>query len=142
MQRRKFSREFKLEAVRLVTDRGVAVGAGGPAIWISMRMCYANGFGTGRAVIRSTPFPGHGQMKPEQQGDRSRLRKVVAKLKAERDILKKGRSLLREGSDMRFAFIARHRSIWPVAWLCSALDVSRSGFHAWLNRSPSTRSRL
>lgn len=42
---------------------------------------------------------------------------------------------------MRFAFIARHRNIWPVAWLCSALDVSRSGFHAWLNRSPSARSR-
>ena len=42
---------------------------------------------------------------------------------------------------MRFAFIARHRTIWPVAWLCDALDVSRSGFHAWLNRSPSARSR-
>jgi len=42
---------------------------------------------------------------------------------------------------MRFAFIAKHRSIWPVAWLCAALDVSRSGFHAWLNRSPSARSR-
>jgi len=42
---------------------------------------------------------------------------------------------------MRFAFIARHRGIWPVAWLCDALDVSRSGFHAWLNRSPSARSR-
>ena len=42
---------------------------------------------------------------------------------------------------MRFAFIAKHRSIWPVAWLCEALDVSRSGFHAWLNRSPSKRVR-
>jgi putative transposase len=42
---------------------------------------------------------------------------------------------------MRFAFIAKHRSIWPVAWLCSALDVSRSGFHAWLNRAPSKRAR-
>jgi putative transposase len=42
---------------------------------------------------------------------------------------------------MRFAFIARHRSIWPVAWLCDALDVSRSGFHAWLTRSPSQRSQ-
>jgi len=49
--------------------------------------------------------------------------------------------LLREGSDMRFAFITRHRNIWPVAWLRDALDVSRSGFHAWLNRSPSARSR-
>jgi putative transposase len=41
---------------------------------------------------------------------------------------------------MRFAFVAKHRSIWPVAWLCEALDVSRSGIHAWLNRSPSKRT--
>jgi putative transposase len=42
---------------------------------------------------------------------------------------------------MKFAFIAKHRNIWPVAWLCDALDVSRSGFHAWLNRRPSTRAQ-
>lgn len=42
---------------------------------------------------------------------------------------------------MRFAFVAKHRSIWPVAWLCEVLDVSRSGFHAWLIRSPSKRTR-
>jgi putative transposase len=42
---------------------------------------------------------------------------------------------------MKFAFIVKHRNIWPVAWLCDAMDVSRSGFHAWLNRSPSDRSR-
>lgn len=42
---------------------------------------------------------------------------------------------------MRFAFIAKHRGIWPVAWLCEALDVSRSGFHARLNRRPSAPSR-
>ena len=41
---------------------------------------------------------------------------------------------------MRFAFIAKHRNIWPVAWLCKALDVSRSGFHDWLNRSPAKRT--
>jgi HTH-like domain len=40
---------------------------------------------------------------------------------------------------MRFAFIAKHRSVWPVSWLCEALDVSRSGFHAWLHRGPSAR---
>src|SRR5258707_5882453 len=42
---------------------------------------------------------------------------------------------------MKFVFIAKHRTIWLVAWLCDALGVSRSGFHAWLNRSPSARSR-
>ncbi len=29
---------------------------------------------------------------------------------------------------MRFAFVAKYRNIWPVAWLCEALDVSRLGF--------------
>lgn len=42
---------------------------------------------------------------------------------------------------MKFAFVAKHRSIWPVSWLCKALDVSRSGYHAWLNRGPSKRNR-
>jgi putative transposase len=33
---------------------------------------------------------------------------------------------------MRFAFIAKHRHIWPVSWLCDVLEVTRSCFHAWL----------
>jgi len=41
---------------------------------------------------------------------------------------------------MKFGFIAKHRSVWPVAWLCEALGVSRSGFHAWLHRGPSART--
>ena len=42
---------------------------------------------------------------------------------------------------MKFGFVAKHRGIWPVRWLCGALGVSRSGFHAWLFRSPSARAR-
>ena len=43
---------------------------------------------------------------------------------------------------MKFAFIAKHRSIWPVAWQCEALGVSRSGFHAWLTRCRSERALI
>ena len=42
---------------------------------------------------------------------------------------------------MKFGFIAKHRGVWPVTWLCEALGVSRSGFHAWLGRAPSARAR-
>ena len=41
---------------------------------------------------------------------------------------------------MRFAFIAKHRGIWPAAWLCGALGVSRGGFEAWLTRPRSDRA--
>jgi transposase len=84
--RRTFSREFKLEAVRLVNERGVAVTQA------------ARDLGLHENVLRKwvrelvadpqQAFPGQGQMKPEQ-AEIERLKKEVAKLKMERDILKK-----------------------------------------------------
>jgi putative transposase len=41
---------------------------------------------------------------------------------------------------VKFGFIAKHRNVWPAAWLCEALGVSRSGFHAWFNRGRCARS--
>ncbi len=40
---------------------------------------------------------------------------------------------------MKFGFVAKHRGVWPVRWLCEALGVSRSGFQAWLARPRSAR---
>ena len=86
MQRRRFSREFKLEAVRLVKDRGVAVAQAARDLAVHENVL--------RKWIREAKtdpqhaFPGHGQMKPEQL-EIDRLRREVAKLRAERDILKK-----------------------------------------------------
>ena len=42
---------------------------------------------------------------------------------------------------MKFAFVAKYRSVWPISWLCQTLDVSKSGFYGWLNHTPSLHSR-
>ena len=87
MERRKFSREFKLEAVNLVSERGVSVTQAACDLDINHNML--------RRWLKELgadpkhAFPGLGQMKPEQL-EIDRLRKEVARLKAERDILKKG----------------------------------------------------
>ena len=86
MERRKFTREFKLEAVKLIKERGVSY------------MQAAQDLGVHQSVLRTwvkgfeadpqQSFTGHGQMKPEQL-EIAQLKREVIKLKAERDILKK-----------------------------------------------------
>ena len=86
MERRRFTREFKLEAVKLIKERGVSY------------VQTSRDLGVHQSVLRNWvkafaddpqhAFPGHGQMKPEQ-AEIARLKREVAKLKAERDILKK-----------------------------------------------------
>jgi putative transposase len=41
---------------------------------------------------------------------------------------------------MKFAFVAKHRAIWPVVLLGKALDVLTPGFHDWVNRAPAKRT--
>lgn len=86
MTRRQFSREFKREAVHLVVDRGVSFAQA------------ARDLDVHQTVLRrwvqqyrdrpDTAFPGRGQLAPADDEVR-RLRREVARLKAERDILKK-----------------------------------------------------
>lgn len=40
----------------------------------------------------------------------------------------------------RYAVINELRRQYPVRLLCRVLEVSQSGFHAWLTREPSARS--
>ena len=86
MERRKYFREFKLEAVKPIKERGVSVTRA------------SQDLGVHGTVLRNwvkalsedpeQTFPGHGQMKSDQ-AEIARLKREVTKLKAERDILKK-----------------------------------------------------
>jgi transposase len=84
--RRTFSREYKLEAVKLIRERGVSVAQAARDLDV-----HENVLRTWVKEFAADPvgaFPGQGNLKPEQQ-EIERLRREVAKLKAERDILKK-----------------------------------------------------
>jgi transposase len=86
MRRRKFTREFKVEAVRLIKDRGVS--AAQAARDLDVHENVLRKWVKELATDPGQAFPGNGQMKPEQI-EIDRLRREVTKLKAERDILKK-----------------------------------------------------
>jgi transposase len=85
MQRRKFSREFKVEAVKLVRERGVSVAQAGRDLGVHENVLRKWVKELGSDPVQA--FPGHGQM--TEQLEIERLRREVNKLKAERDILKK-----------------------------------------------------
>lgn len=84
--RRKFSREFKLEAVKLITQRGVAVAQASKDLDV-----HENVLRKWIRELREQPqeaFPGNGK-EMAQEAEVVRLRKEVAKLRVECDILKK-----------------------------------------------------
>jgi transposase len=84
--RRRYSKEFKREAVRLVLDQKVAVAQVARDLDL-----HVNVLRNWVRAVRDDPehaFPGEGHQKPDD-AELTRLRREVVKLRAERDILKK-----------------------------------------------------
>ncbi|MBV1700004.1 MAG: transposase [Hyphomicrobiales bacterium] len=86
MERRKFTREFKLEAVRLIEQRGVSYTQASQDL--SVHQSQLRGRVKALADDPQHAFPGQRQMKPERL-EIAQLKRDVIRLKAERDILKK-----------------------------------------------------
>ncbi|SDJ39402.1 Transposase and inactivated derivatives [Salipiger marinus] len=86
MTRRKFSREFNVEAVRLVTDRGVAVAQA--ARDLDLAESVLRRWMRELTAAPTAAFPGNGQMRADL-AEIAALKKEVARLRPERDILKK-----------------------------------------------------
>ena len=130
-KRAQYTLEFKLEAVRLV-KAGQSMAAVAATLGVVEQTLYnwVKADREGRLAGAGTK-----PVSPEQM-ELARLRAEVARLKMERDIFKKSRrSVLREGVDVKCAFIDRTRHHWPVSVLCEALEVSPSGYHQRQQRS-------
>jgi transposase len=84
--RRIHSREFKVQAVKLVRERGVTMVQAARDLDLSVTLLrkWVRQF----AADPKDAFPGLGQQKPDD-AELTQLRREVARLKMERDILKK-----------------------------------------------------
>lgn len=83
---RHFSREFKLDAVGLVTEKGIPVGKVARELDIHPNLLHL--WRRQFLAQGDKAFTGKGRVKPENAEIR-RLRKQLEKVKEERDILKK-----------------------------------------------------
>jgi transposase len=85
-KRRQFSREFKLEAVKLVKNRGVSVAQAARDLDVHENVLRK--WVRELAADPQQAFPGQGVIKPEQ-AEIEHLKRENAKLRMERDLLKK-----------------------------------------------------
>lgn len=136
---RRYTPEFREAAVRQVIDGGRSMSAVARSLEMSVKTL-ANWVYRAR---KGQALPGRAAAHAvsDEQAELSRLRQENARLKMERDILKKSGRVLCQGVDVRYAWIEQHRRRWPAALMCRLLGVSRSGLYASRARGPSQRAQ-
>src|ERR1700756_1241415 len=130
MGRRSFTLEFKVEAVKLVRERGVTIAQASRDLGLHPNVL--------RKWVKDSrenaeqAFPGRGKQRPDD-AEVSRLRQELAKTKAERDILKKAIALFaKEPRDL--ADEAHVPVAGSISW--RVLRVAASGRELPIEREP------
>ncbi|MCK4712577.1 MAG: IS3 family transposase [Marinosulfonomonas sp.] len=126
--------EFRKDAVRIALTSGLT------------RKQVASDLGVGMSTLnkwitthRDTDVVSKEDLGLAQENDR--LRRENRILKEEREIPKKGHSVLREPKAVRFKFIEEHRSAFSIGRMCHVMDVSSRGLRAFRSRPASRRQR-
>ncbi|UUY08362.1 IS3 family transposase [Pseudomonas sp. J452] len=134
MSNPRYPEEFKIEAVKQVTERGLPVAEVAARLGMSTHSLYA-------WVKRYSKPQEQRAQEDDQHAELRRLRAELKRVTEERDILKKGRRVLCQGVRLKYAFISQLSADYSVRRLCLTLKVHASGYYAWLAEPKSARAK-
>ncbi|RJG12921.1 IS3 family transposase [Pseudomonas cavernicola] len=134
MSNQRYPEEFKIEAVKQVTERGLPVAEVAARLGMSVHSLYA-------WIKRYSKPQKQRTHEDDQQAELRRLRAELKRVTEERDILKKGRRVLCQGVRLKYAFINQLSVDYSVRRLCLTLKVHASGYYAWLAEPKSARAK-
>jgi len=128
--RRKYSKEQKLEIVKLSFEEGASIKALAERFDISENAIY--NWRSKYFKYGDNSFSGHGnKTMTDEQARISRLEKELREAKLERDILKKGGEHLLQDRQQIFQFIMDYAQEFTVERMCRVFKVSKSGYYKW-----------
>ena len=138
-QRRKYSPQFKAEAVAMVIETGrpvaevarsLELGEGTLGNWVN-------------AYRPANPEP-DAPLSPVQRARVKEMEDEIRRLRMENEFLKKARGLRRPDASVTecCALIEAEKANYTVIWMCGLLGVPRSSSYAWRGRTePPTQVR-
>ncbi|WP_086788519.1 IS3 family transposase [Pseudomonas sp. GM25] len=134
MSNQRYPEEFKIQAVKQVTEKQLPVSEVAARLGVSVHSLYA-------WVKRYTKPQEQRAEEDDQSAEVRRLRAELKRVTEERDNLKKGRRVLCQGVRLKYAFIKQQADHYAIRRLCLTLKVHPSGYYAWLSEPKSARAK-
>ena len=135
-KQRKYDREFKLNAVKLYQESEKNLGEVAQNLGLPKSTLYT--WVQQFEEEGESSFKGSGNIRSSNE-ELYRLRKELADVKQERDILKKSHGHLFTTQGVKYRFMRDHGKVFNLEKMAKILGVSRAGYYKFLKRSSSKR---
>ncbi|MFK4936591.1 IS3 family transposase [Lactococcus garvieae] len=137
MVRRKFDKQFKNSAVKLILEEGYSVKEVSQELDVHANSLYR--WVQEVEEYGNNAFPGNGTALSDAQHKIKLLEKENRYLQEELELPKKVPGLLEAKPVKRFEFLLKHHDKIKIKHAVKILKVSRSGFYEYMHRRPSKR---